>query len=152
MSKTMPPEVGEAVKTALIAALAGDREMAATATSLIVEHGIRAVHGAMCAWAHLIADQMSDGPSGGDFWYVEIIDVTTGQPVTLDQTTMSPEGRDVIRLVTCYKNDDHQMMAAILKPYWQEESDRLAKLFLAMLAMAADAARHAIDRQTPETP
>ena len=116
----------------------------ADAMETIVHMGPRAVHVALSGWCgltlHGFAQDQGETPADG-FWCLEVEDVQTGETVSIDEAD-NPAIRDAMRIVTCYGNNDHATIAAIVETAWKGSDEGLVELMFAAVDLAAQTAQH----------
>lgn len=147
----MNHEVGaQDAQDALVAMVVKDRDAVADVLDRIFQRGPIAVHGSLCGWAHIAATVMAEQlpPGSDEEWWIEVEDVETGKAIGLDDTDLTREQRDAVRIVTLWGNKDQDTIVAIIKAYLREPTPGpLVELMIAVLEMAAVAARYTIDNQ-----
>jgi hypothetical protein len=130
---------------ALICAIIGESEQAADAIAQIVEMGPWAVHGALCGWSGLSLHGFADGQpiasSAAGFWTTMVTDERTGNATSIDRVG-DPALRDAFQLVSCFGNDDHETIAAIVRTNMDDGPEALAALMTQSLRIAAEMAKH----------
>ncbi len=112
----------------------------ADAMETIVQNGPRAVHVALSGWCGLTMHgfaQAQGEPSEDGFWGLEVEDVRTGETVSIDKVS-DPAIRDVMRIVTCFGNHDHDTIAAIVETAWNGSDEALVDLLFAGVRLAAE--------------
>jgi len=144
-----PLDGAQAAQDALVGTICHDLDTVTNAVATLVSQGAASVYGALSGWASVAAEFMI-GKEEGMHWYIEVVNEKTGQQVNIDDTGLPPAYRDAFRMITAFKNDDHDMIMALFKPYWEKESDDLLHLIKAMLELAATAARHHMDTRHGE--
>lgn len=115
----------------------------ADAMEAIVQMGPRAVHVALSGWCgltlHGFAQAQGEIPEDG-FWSLVVQDRKTGETVSINKIG-DPAIRDAMRIVTCFGNNDHDTIAAIVDTAWNGSDETLADLLFAAVRLAAQTAR-----------
>jgi predicted HAD superfamily Cof-like phosphohydrolase len=117
----------------------------ADAMEVIVQNGPRAVHVALAGWCSLILHHFAEAQGvtiAGGFWSLRTVD-KDGRKVSVDKAG-NPAAQDVMRIVTCLGNKDHDTIAAIVETAWDDggngNGDTLSGLMLTAVELAAQAA------------